>query len=83
MVGGDGDEKPAGRYTALAFAGPGTLCLGTTDGLGVVTAEGTRWLRAVDGIGGGSISDLVVDGETLWIGFATDGFSVLPLAGLR
>jgi hypothetical protein len=48
-----------------------------------VTAEGTRWLRAVDGIGGGSISDLVVDGETLWIGFATDGFSVLPLAGLR
>jgi ligand-binding sensor domain-containing protein len=83
MVGGDGDEKPAGRYTALAFAGPGTLCLGTTDGLGVVTAEGTRWLRAVDGIGGGSIGDLVVDGETLWIGFATDGFSVLPLAGLR
>ncbi len=72
-----------GRLTAIAFDGAGTAYLGSTEGIGVASARGTTWLRARDGIGGGEITDLVVDGERLWVGFAKDGLSTLPVGRLR
>ncbi|HEX5131733.1 MAG TPA: hypothetical protein VFX92_04500 [Candidatus Krumholzibacteria bacterium] len=75
--------KAPGRYTAIAFDRGGALFVGTTGGLGVVTRAGARWLHAADGTGGGEVTDLVVDEDRLWIGFASDGISVLPLDGLR
>ncbi|MDH5268484.1 MAG: hypothetical protein OEY32_00975 [Candidatus Krumholzibacteria bacterium] len=71
-----------GTLTAIAFDAAGTLFLGSTEGLGVVGAGGVRWLRAAD-TDGGEVADLVAEGGRLWIGFARDGFSVLPIPSLR
>ncbi|HEU4364347.1 MAG TPA: hypothetical protein VFT13_02670, partial [Candidatus Krumholzibacteria bacterium] len=72
-----------GTLTSIAFDASGAMFLGSTEGLGLVTAGGIRWLRAADGTGGGEVSDLVVDDGHLWVGFARDGLSVLPIERLR
>jgi hypothetical protein len=72
-----------GAITALAFGPDGTLYLGSTGGLGVAGPRGVRWVRAADGTGGGEIADLVADARRLWIGFAQDGLSTVPLERLR
>ena len=72
-----------GTLTSIAFDASGAVFLGSTEGLGLVTAGGIRWLRAADGTGGGEVADLVVDDGRLWVGFAQDGLSVLPIERLR
>jgi ligand-binding sensor domain-containing protein len=72
-----------GRLTTIAFDATGVVFAGSTEGLGVIDPNGTRWLRAADGIGGGAVADVVVDGGRLWVGFAQDGLSMLPLGALR
>ena len=71
-----------GALTSIAFDAAGRVFLGSTEGLGVAGAGGLFWLRTAD-TDGGEVADLVVDGERLWVGFARDGLSVLPLDALR
>lgn len=71
-------ERP-GRLTAIAFDARGRVFLGATGGVGIVDATGERWCRVDGGVGGRDVTSLAVDGERLWIGFATDGLSVVPL----
>jgi ligand-binding sensor domain-containing protein len=71
-----------GRIRAVAFDGRGRLVLGTTEGVGLCGPDGVRWLTAADGIGGGGVSDLAVDGDRLWVAFAEDGVSVFSTRGL-
>jgi ligand-binding sensor domain-containing protein len=71
-----------GRIRAVAFDSRGRLVLGTTEGVGLCGPDGIRWLTAADGIGGGAVADLAIDGERLWIAFAEDGVSVFSTRGL-
>jgi ligand-binding sensor domain-containing protein len=81
-AGANGLGPVEGRIRAVAFDGRGRLVLGTTEGVGLCGPNGIRWLSASDGIGGGGVSDLAVDGERLWIAFAEDGVSVFSTRGL-
>lgn len=84
VTGRDGEKAGLeGTLTAIAFDPAGNVYLGSTEGLGVVGAGGVRWLRAAGGTGGGEVTDLVADDGRLWVGFAQDGLSVLPLGRLR
>ena len=71
------------RITAIAFDATGRLFVGTEAGIG--WAEKTRggWLSSRDGVGGAVVADLAADASGLWVGFASDGFSVIPLDKLR
>lgn len=85
--GGDGSRAfvaPASRtIRSVAFDGDGRLYLGTDTGLALVGASGVRWLGARDGIGGGAVSDLLVDGDdAIWVGFERDGLCRIPLKSL-
>jgi ligand-binding sensor domain-containing protein len=71
-----------GRIRAVAFDARGQLVLGTTEGVGLCGPSGIRWLTAADGIGGGGVADVAVDGERLWVAFAEDGVSVFSTRGL-
>lgn len=71
-----------GRMRAVAFDAHGRLIVGTTEGVALCAPGGVRWLTAADGIGGGEVSDLAVDGDRLWIGFAENGVSVISTRGL-
>lgn len=66
-----------GRIRAIAFDPHGRLVVGTTEGVALCSPKGVRWLGAADGIGGGEVADLAIDGDRLWIGFAEDGVSVI------
>lgn len=81
-AGADGLSPLRGRIRAVAFDGRGRLVLGTTEGVGLCGPSGVRWLTAADGIGGGGVADLAVDGDRLWIAFAEDGVSVFSTRGL-
>ncbi|HXV14513.1 MAG TPA: hypothetical protein VEC56_09945 [Candidatus Krumholzibacteria bacterium] len=71
-----------GRMRAIAFDGQGRLLVGTTEGVALCAPSGVRWLTAADGLGGGEVADLAVDGDRLWIGFAENGVSVISTRGL-
>lgn len=71
-----------GKIRAVAFDRRGRMVLGTTEGIGLCGPNGVRWLTAADGIGGGEVSDLAVDGDRLWVGFVEDGVSVFSTRGL-
>jgi ligand-binding sensor domain-containing protein len=77
-----GPDALRGRMRALSFDAEGRLIVGTTEGVALWSAKNVRWLTAGDGIGGGHVADLAVDGDRLWIGFAEDGVSVISLRGL-
>ncbi|HEU4929779.1 MAG TPA: hypothetical protein VFU38_08110, partial [Candidatus Krumholzibacteria bacterium] len=77
-----GPEALRGRMRALSFDAEGRLIVGTTEGVALWGTKSVRWLTAGDGIGGGHVADLAVDGDRLWIGFAEDGVSVISLRGL-
>ncbi len=66
-----------GRIRAVAFDERGRLAVGTTEGVALCGPKGVRWITAAEGIGGGEVADLAVDGERLWVGFAEDGVSVI------
>ncbi len=71
-------DRP-GVLTSIAFDARGRVFLGSTGGVGIVDTAGERWRGAVQGIGGDAVTSLEVDGAHLWIGFATDGLSVVSL----
>lgn len=71
-----------GRMRALSFDAEGRFIVGTTEGVALWGAKSVRWLTAGDGLGGGHVADLAVDGDRLWIGFAEDGVSVISLREL-
>jgi ligand-binding sensor domain-containing protein len=71
-----------GHIRAIAFDSGGRLVLGTTEGVGLCGKQGVRWLTAADGLGGGEVADLAVDGERIWVGFVEDGVSVIATRGL-
>ncbi len=75
-------ETPA-AITAIAFDPAGRLFVGTADGFGCLSAGRLTWWNAKDGIGGERVNDLAADKTTLWVGYAEDGFTALPLADLR
>lgn len=77
------DLNAPGVITALAFDGNGRLWVGTVAGLGRIDREGTTWLGAADGLGGTAIADLAADEQSLWIGFASEGLSVVTLVPTR
>lgn len=81
-AGAGGLAPVRGRIRAVAFDGRGRLILGTTEGVGLCGPNGVRWLTVADGIGGGGVSDLAVDGDRLWVAFAEDGVSVFSTRGL-
>lgn len=66
-----------GRIRAVAFDARGRLVVGTTEGVALCGPAGVRWLTAAEGIGGGEVAEVAVDGDHLWIGFAEDGVSVI------
>ena len=66
-----------GRIRAVAFDARGRLVVGTTEGVALCGPAGVKWLTAADGIGGGEVADVAVDGDQLWVGFAEDGVSVI------
>jgi ligand-binding sensor domain-containing protein len=70
-------------FTAVTFDPGGRLFIGTTDGFGCVSRGGEQWWNVTDGIGGEHVNDLMADATMLWVGYANDGLSVIPLAGLR
>jgi ligand-binding sensor domain-containing protein len=85
---GSGAQKssawdPPGAITAIAFDATGRLLIGTKDGFGCLVGSKLRWWNAADGIGGERVTDLAVDATTVWVGYGEDGFSAIPLAGLR
>lgn len=71
-----------GKLRAITFDAGGRLVLGTTEGVGLCGANGVRWLTAADGLGGGEVADVAVDGDRVWVGFAEDGVSVIATGGL-
>jgi ligand-binding sensor domain-containing protein len=66
-----------GRMRAVAFDRQGRLLVGTTEGVALCAPKSVRWLTAADGLGGGEVTDLAVDGDRLWIAFAENGVSVI------
>ncbi len=66
-----------GRMRAVAFDAQGRLLVGTTEGVALCAPGAVRWLTVADGLGGGEVADLAVDGDRLWIGFAENGLSVI------
>jgi len=83
LVGGSGNGELEGEITAIAFDRTGRFFIGSTRGLGVAGPSGVRWLHPDDGILGGAVATLAVDGTHLWVGFEQDGLSILPLEALR
>jgi ligand-binding sensor domain-containing protein len=73
---------PSHRVTALAFDATGSLWVGTEGGIEWVGPRGMGRLSARDGLGGESVTDLALDSSYLWVGFARDGLSVIPLEKL-
>ncbi len=71
-----------GRIRAIAFDAQGRLVVGTTAGVALCSPKGVRWLTAADGIGGGEVADVALDGDRLWVGFAEDGVSVISIREL-
>jgi ligand-binding sensor domain-containing protein len=71
------------RVTAIAFDAAGSLWVGAEDGIEWVSAQRALRFSARDGIGGEAVADLAVDSTYLWVGFARDGLSVIPLEKLR
>ena len=71
-----------GRMRALSFDGEGRLIVGTTEGVALWGSKSVRWLTAGNGLGGAHVTDLAVDGDRLWVGFAEDGVSVISLREL-
>lgn len=77
------DDAVSGSLTAAAFDATGRLFLGTTGGLGWVDRDGMHWLGPEAGIAGTEVTDLATDDHYLWIGFAQEGLSVVPLEAAR
>jgi ligand-binding sensor domain-containing protein len=69
----------AGPVWALAFDGTGRLFLGTEHGVEWTGPDGLHRLGPAEGIAGLRVADLATDNRYLWIGFALDGLSVVPL----
>jgi ligand-binding sensor domain-containing protein len=74
--------RPAAPLSAIAFDARGHVYLGTTDGIGLVSRAGVRWMHADEGLEGSRVTSLAADDTFLWVGFAADGFSVFRLDDL-
>ena len=75
-------DTPA-PITAITFDPKGRLFIGTEDGFGCLMQGRLRWWNVADGIAGECVNDLAADANTLWVGYAEDGFSAFSLDDLR
>lgn len=78
-----GWQAAGAKIFAIAFDRAGRLFVGTDDGLAVAGPSGTKWVRSIDGLGGGEVASLFVqDDHALWVGFWRDGLTRIDTKSL-
>jgi ligand-binding sensor domain-containing protein len=68
----------------IEFDPEGRLYVGTAGGLAVIDESGIKWLAAREDLGGETITSLFITiGNTLWVGFRSDGVTRASLETAR
>lgn len=82
------DGSPLGigsrRLSSLATDESAFIYVGASNGIGILGRSEIRWIGQDAGIGGRGVADLFIEpGRYLWVGFASDGLTGIPLSELE
>ena len=73
-------DPTAPPILTIEFDSDGRLYVGTNRGLAVIDDSGIKWLAAGEDLGGDAVTSLFITrGNTLWVGFRSDGATRVPL----
>jgi ligand-binding sensor domain-containing protein len=73
-------DPAAPPILTIAFDPGGRLYVGTDRGLAVIDDSGVEWQAPGEGLGGEAVTSLFITrGNTLWVGFRSDGVTRIPI----